>query len=78
MADIIKNILKVDENTISYERVKPEETYMETYDITSLVSKRDNMIEEKAIFNTKIDAEIAKLNALINGAENAGITIPIL
>lgn len=69
----IENIKKVDDNTVSYDKV---ETKSLTFDITSLLLIKKQRLAEKQEAIDKFDAEIAELDLLISSADKAGVIVP--
>ena len=68
----MKNYEKLDENTLKITEVIPQ-TRVETYIYQDLVARKDRLVNQKALFITKIDQDIADADMAISQANSLGV-----
>ena len=73
MADQLKNFTKVDDNTMSVDRVKAEETVTVKYDYGYLLRQKAAIQAQKDRDNALRDAELVEVQKLIDEADKLGI-----
>jgi hypothetical protein len=72
MADIIT---KIDDNTISLEKVVPATTVTQRYDYSFLKTQRATIQADKDRYDALRDAELLEVDTLIAEAEKLGVGV---
>lgn len=65
---------KVDANTLRIIKERVLEPLVETYVYQDVLARHNQLIEQKAAFNSAIDAQIAEAKAAVDAADGFGLT----